>query len=361
MNRLLFLAIVMSQIVLGTGCGDKDEGELVTNPNPTALTCGIDVHQHLVPSGGFETSAAHLIEVMDELGIERSLILPPPGSGEDDAGSHYNYTHLATAIELYPDRLGLIGGGQILNPQIHALVLAQRLPTEAELDAFEADARTIAAAGVAGFGEMAALHLSFDETHPYIAIPLDHLLFLRLADVAGELDLPIDIHFELTTSEVALPEGFDALPEGRNPATLPENLSRLENLLAHNRDARIVWTHPGWDNIGHATTTQIRSLLAANSNLYLAIKILNAPGWRQVLENRPLDENGAIRPEWLALITDYPGRFLLGADEFTGPDDPQSTPGAPSTEGTWSLLGQLPDDLAEQIVCQNPRSVYRLD
>ncbi len=361
MFRLFCASVTLIVAFLGLSCGDKNSSESITEPDPVELTCGIDVHQHLVPSDGFATSAANLIALMDELDISKARIMPPPSAGDESAGSQYNYTHLESAVEAYPDRLGLIGGGKILNRQIHALVLEGRLPTAGELDAFEADARAIAAAGVAGFGEMAAMHLSFDETHPYIEIPPDHPMFLRLADVAAELDLPIDIHMELTTSDVPLPSGFVAEPSGRNPSTLPENFTEFSALLAHNRDARIVWTHPGWDNIGHATAAQIRTMLATNSNLYLAVKILDQPGWRQVLANRPLDESGTIRAEWLSLISDYPTRFLLGADEFVGPDDPQHTPGAPSLQGTWSLVGQLPADVAEQVACVNPGQVYRLD
>lgn len=205
MPRSFHHAGILGLAIFGLACG----GESGTNPDPdppvTPPAGSLDVHQHLVPAGDFAASAAHLIELMDELGVAGSLLLPPPSSGDPAEGSQYNYTHLASAVQLYPDRLGLIGGGKILGRRIHALVLEGRAPTAGELGAFEADARAIAAAGVAG---------------------------------------------------------FESLPSGRNPSTLAENLTEFTTLLSHNRDARIVWTHPGWDNVGHASADQIRTMLA---------------------------------------------------------------------------------------------------
>ena len=49
-----------------------------------------------------------------------------------------------------------------------------------------------------------------------------------------------------------------------------------------------------------------------------------------------------------------------GGDEFYG--IPGKTPERPqSTEATWNLLGQLPDDLANKVACENVQQVYRLE
>ena len=155
------------------------------------------------------------------------------------------------------------------------------------------------------------------------------------------------------------PASFKSPPEGNNPTELLPNIGAFEKLLAHNRDAKIVWSHVGWDNTGHMTVERLRTLIEKHSNLYLSLKLLDEAGPLQVNDNRPLTTDGKIRSEWLALMTDHPSRFVLGSDEFVG-SDPTATAGGPSTAGTWSVLGQLPDAVARAVACDNPRAIYRL-
>ena len=75
--------------------------------------------------------------------------------------------------------------------------------------------------------------------------------------------------------------------------------------------------------------------------------------------SRPVDDSGILRDEWLTLISDYPDRFLLGADEFFGIPG-LTTERPPSTMATWSFLEQLPEDLARRLSWENARAVYRL-
>lgn len=118
---------------------------------------------------------------------------------------------------------------------------------------------------------------------------------------------------------------------------------------------------------GHMTVGLLRQLIEAHPNLYLRLKILDSPGPCQVVENVPLERVdgpgggtwGAIRSEWYDLIVDHPDRFVLGGDELFGTDSGATT-GAPTTRGTWSLLGQLPEATARTIACENPRRLYGL-
>lgn len=146
--------------------------------------------------------AANIISLMDEVGIKRSLLMPPPGSGDSSFAAEYDYSFLNDAVNSYTDRLGLVGGGKILYSEIHSAVLNGTSTKTAVLDEFDAKAQAIADAGVAGFGEMAILHLSYRPSHPFIETPGDHPLFLRLADVAARNGLPIDIHLELVTQNM---------------------------------------------------------------------------------------------------------------------------------------------------------------
>ena len=102
---------------------------------------------------------------------------------------------------------------------------------------FRREAEAIVKAGAVGFGEIAAEHFSSGRgNHPYESTRPDHPLLLALADIAAEHDMPIDLHMEAVPQDMPFP-GRRA--GGANPENLKENISGLERLLAHNRNARI--------------------------------------------------------------------------------------------------------------------------
>jgi len=186
-------------------------------------------------------------------------------------------------------------------------------------------------------------------------------LFLLLADLAAQYGVPIDLHMEAIPEAMTTPQNLrDAC--SKNPARLPATLPAFERLLAHNRDATVVWQHIGWDNIGFMTTNLLSRLLAEHPNLHLAIRV-EARG-RQVggggpMPNRIVDADWRVRPEWLQLMEAFPERVMVGGDEFVGGGQrrrkmPQSF------EETWSLLGQLPPELARKVGRDNAARVYPL-
>ncbi|MFQ5637725.1 MAG: amidohydrolase family protein [bacterium] len=323
----------------------------------------IDTHIHLdgiYRSGNswltdFDAAAATALAAMDEAGVKMSLLMPPPFSPEKASSPvWYDYAPLAAVAQQNPERFAFMEGGGSLNPIIYQAWESGEV-TGAMRQQFEEKADEIALAGAAGFGEMAAMHLSFNQDHPILEAPPDHPLFLLLADIAARHDIPIDLHMEAVAEDMPLPSGF-AIPP--NPDSLRENISAFERLLIHNREAKIVWAHVGWDNTGHMTVDLLRRLLTDHSNLYMAIKFLDQSGL-QFIENRPVDENGSIRPEWLQLISDFPNRFVMGADEFFG--IPGLTPQRPpSLKATWSLIDQLPEDLARKVGYENVERLYKL-
>jgi hypothetical protein len=104
----------------------------------------------------------------------------------------------------------------------------------------------------------------------------------------------------------------------------------------------------------------VGELMAAHDNLYPSLKMLTSVGPCQVLANRPIDPaTGELRDEWLALIETYPDRFVLGGDEFFG-EPGGSVNGSASLGGTWEVIEQLSDTLAEKIACSNPIRMWDL-
>ncbi|MFQ5614202.1 MAG: hypothetical protein ACE5H9_18930, partial [Anaerolineae bacterium] len=311
----------------------------------------IDAHMHLdgmYRSGSgavkdYETAAENLIALMDQYNVTRALVMPPPQyPGQPGA---YDYHNLLGAVAEHPGRLYLVAGGGTLNPLIvgtDASDVTEQLRAD-----FENKAEAIIDDGAVAFGEMAALHLCMQQRHHFIAAPPNHPLFLLLADIAARHGVPIDLHMEAAPEDIPMPSNL-LQACSQNPSTLAATIPPLEELLAHNRDAKIVWQHIGWDNIGYMTVDLLRRLLTEHPNLYLALKVEE----REVqiesnnpMPNRIVDENRQLRPEWLQLISDFPDRFMIGADEFIG--IPGATPTYPqSFEEIWPLLDQLPPDLA---------------
>ena len=78
------------------------------------------------------------------------------------------------------------------------------------------------------------------------------------------------------------------------------------------------------------------------------------------MRNRIVDEGGQIKPEWLALIADFPDRFMIGSDEFVGSRGGATTEPRASFQQTWVLVEQLPPDLAGKVGHDNALRVYGL-
>lgn len=330
----------------------------------------IDTHAHLVPGGpgsvradymkSFVAAAKVAMREMDRLGYGTTLIMPPPQRHDD--WNRYDYLDFMEVIRKYPDRFAFLGGGALLNSLI--LKAAETGTVSAEDRAlFEANAHMILKDGAVGFGELAAEHYGigrFAAMHPYESAPPDHELFLLLADIAARHDVPIDLHMELIPEDMPLPDR-PALKKPPNPERLTANLAAFERLLAHNRAAKIVWVHAGWDLTGTRDIPAMRRLLRRHPNLYMSIKIAEKVGSPR---SRPLDGEGRIKAPWLELLQEFPDRFMIGTDAFyQGGDswrDSPLTPAAGLQDLPARLVAQLSADLARKVGHENAQRIYKL-
>lgn len=331
----VFLAILGVLVVTE---GKVRGGE--SGPHPAEVRT-IDSHVHLVPSGACtaETSAIIALTAMDSYGIQQSLIMPVPEENLDDCHD----SSLASVVTAHPDRFAYVGGGATLFPMILA---------GADASDFEEKALDILGAGAVALGEFGAEHFSLHPGQPYLSRAPDQPLFLLLADIAARYRVPIDFHMEAVACEpvpctIPLPANLN---NGINPLTLNENIMAFERLLSHNRGARIVWAHAGWDNTGGRTVALMRRLLHDHPNLYMNIKLRGGDR-----PNRPLDASGQLDPEWLELIREFPTRFMIGSD-VKYPDDSLDP-----LDSTRSLLEQLPPGLARLLSYGNAVRIYNLN
>ncbi|HJM83006.1 MAG TPA: amidohydrolase family protein [Nitrospinota bacterium] len=318
----------------------------------------IDTHNHMVGKWSmgqfdFAQQERNSLETMDRSGVKLSLLMPMPQT--------VNQRMLLKAEDLfptakkYPGRFAVLGGGGSLNILIQQAVKKGRVTTAMEKK-FDARVLELVQKGVVGFGEMTAEHFSMTKEHPYESAPPDHPLFLRLADLAAKYDLPIDIHMEAIAEEMAMPRRFKSPP---NPQTLKPNIDAFSRFLAHNRRAKIIWVHLGWDNTGQRTVALTRKLLIENPNLYFSVRIASGMKKRRVsIATFPLDTNGRLKSEWLSMFQEFPDRFILGSDEIVKPANDH--PSAGSIHSTLGILGQLPSQLKSQIGYKNAYFLFKL-
>jgi predicted TIM-barrel fold metal-dependent hydrolase len=286
---------------------------------------------------------------MDSFRVQRSLVMPPPGPFErsnETAG-------FMAVVQRFPDRFAYLAAGDSLNAMIQQALRSGTVSPQLR-EGFQQTAEALIRGGAVGFGETTALHLSFNPSHPFETAPPDHALFLLLADIAARLDVPIDLHMEAVLQDKPPHPRLVSLSRN-NPPTLIANIAGFERLLQHNRNARIVWAHVGWDNTGDMTVGLLRRLLGAHPNVYLQLKIDNPPATFPA--NRPLDSANRLKPEWLDLIRSFPDRFVMGSDIFY---TEAGTVSNLTLQPLTSLLSQLPPDLALKVGLENPVRIYKL-
>ncbi len=318
----------------------------------------VDTHNHLVgprKMGHYdlEKPARIALEAMDATGVKMNLLLPMPQAVNQKLRLYFE--DLLPIVEKYPHRFAALGGGGSLNVMIQEAIQKGHVTKAVEKE-FDARASELVQKGAVGFGEMTTEHFSMTENHPYETAPPDHPLFLRLADLAARYDLPIDLHMEAIPEEMPMPPRFKSPP---NPRILKPNIAAFSRLLAHNRKAKIIWVHLGWDNTEKRTIALTRRLMAENPNLYMSIRIASGMRERKVVKPTfPLTGGGRLKPEWLALFREFPDRFLIGSDEIIKPAN--NHPSAGSIRSTVVLLDQLPPKLKAQIGHENAYGLYKL-
>ena len=345
--RGFYSIVLMSVLLIGPA--------VAKGPAPELGFRYLDVHNHLFGTTkdghDFAGAANTAVGTMDRLGISRMVVMPPPFT-VGQSGVH-KIDVLLPAIKGHPGRFAFLGGGGSLNPMIQEAVKAGSVSAELKRR-FEAEADRLVALGARGFGEMTAEHFSFDSRHPHISAPPDHPLFLLLADIAARHRVPIDLHMEAISADMPTPATLSQR-SSQNPKILKGNIAAFERLLAHNRGAPIIWAHAGWDNTGERTVALMRRLLEAHGNLHMTFKI----GRESARETMPFQRGGRLKTEWIDLIAAFPGRFLIGSDQFHM--TPKTRKRLPRrAEPSKKLLAGLPADVARKVGVDNARRLFGL-
>ena len=325
-----------------------------TGASPAKLIQWIDVHNHFYPDNfvhaDFRNSVRAALAQMDRAGIRMKILLPPPPGIRPDERF---LKACQQACQSHQDRFAF-GACADLNEMIQNTSNV----TSAVRRGFEQKAEAIIRQGACSFGELFLSHLLAPEGAKPLCFGVepDHPLLLLLADVAARHGVPMDVHFDLIAEDHPGPEHVRAELVGSFPKLFCNKLPAFERLLAHNPAAKVCWQHAGSDWYGYLTVDLSRRLLQQHPNLYMSLAL----GRRCVRENAPLSDDRQIRPEWLRLFRDFPGRFVIGSDSFIHPDDKINERLAPPLFWTRRFLDALPPDLAPKIAYENAIALFKL-
>jgi len=133
--------------------------------------------------------------------------------------------------------------------------------------------------------------------HPTASHPALDAVF----DFARQRDRPLALH-------------HDSASAGR--PTEHEYVPQLDEMLARHRDTDVVWCHAGVARRiePHDQAAVVGTLLARHRRLHIDVS------WSLV--DRIVDAHGdGADPSWVALIDEFPDRFVLGSDSVAAPRD----------------------------------------
>jgi hypothetical protein len=262
-----------------------------------------DAHAHLEADSG--VSAEGLLGLYDEVGVRGAWLFGSPWSIAADAARRYPDRFVPFLAEGYAATLA--EGSAYRDAALLTTVLGDRT--------------------VRGLGEIILRHSAFrlgasggGYAAPAVDVPADHPLLLEAYDIAGRHGVPVVVHQEAAY------------------------VTELERAVAAAPGTTFVWAHAG-----HGPAATLRPLLGRYPNLYADLAARTpwlGPG--TVLT----DGEGVVRPEWAALLAEYPDRLLVGFDLFVPAH--YRLPYVRDTVGYYrGLLGQLDPAAAEQVAYRN--------
>ncbi len=121
----------------------------------------------------------------------------------------------------------------------------------------------------------------------------------RIFEFAGQHDLPVSLHTSITS-----------VWEKKEPLWLEE----FETALKRNRGTRFIWCHAGISRrlVVPDLTGILRTLLTQYPNLWIDLSWVVYDDYVA-----PLNTHGdkrIVNEDWLALLKDFPDRFMIGSD-----------------------------------------------
>jgi hypothetical protein len=282
----------------------------------------VDVHSHVAAALGF--TGERLIQAMDTAGIARAVVLGWGAPAADLARRH-------------PDRIvAAYGGpGSFGWRQQQGEIKDGTDPREVERIGAEFEAALGNPVFRGGFGEVVTHHVGIPATvtggppAPPTRISPESPLILRILELAGRADVPVNVHCE------------------------DYGLREMTAALRARRRTRVVWAHTG-SFLGPAA---VRDVLRDHPNVVFDLSAKNQACCPRGYTTHPLAGFRTIDDGWRQLFETDADRFLVAFDFFSR----AHLPGARDAGELYrTVLSQLTPATARRLGYENAERIYRL-
>ena len=113
----------------------------------------------------------------------------------------------------------------------------------------------------------------------------------------------------------------------------------VERIFKQDAGARVLWAHAGF-----APVEKVREMMRKHKGL-----------WADLALRSEVGSGGHVNPEWRAVFTEFPNRFMVGTDTWT-PGRWHDIVSHTASSRAW--LADLPADLAERIGWKNAEALF---
>ena len=146
------------------------------------------------------------------------------------------------------------------------------------------------------------------------------------------------------------------LRDPAGPSRILQNPSDVDRILQDLTDEYRFLQNPADEygiSVDPTEPDMTRRLLEAHSNLFLSIK--SAKG---TIKKTKLERQKALKPDWKALIEDFPDRFMIGSDlKYRGGGRTQGG----GMKVYKKILKQLSPGARKSVASENARRIFKLN
>ncbi len=149
-----------------------------------------------------------------------------------------------------------------------------------------------------------------------------------------------EFHLYGTDADLAVPRRMVALARQHKLVLhAHSDADAIERLFRQDPQARVLWAHSGFE-----PPEKVAELLRRHKNLWADLAFRSEHG-----------SGGKLPPEWRALFTEFPERFMVGTDTFT-PERWFYVVEHANWSRAW--LAELPPPLAERIAWRSAEALF---
>ncbi|THB66191.1 MAG: hypothetical protein D6E12_11130 [Desulfovibrio sp.] len=298
----------------------------------------IDTHVHVDPPGHNNISMQEIIDVMDDEGVERIIVMPTPNEAKLEEIPGSGTRRRLELAALAPERIGIMTGSEYLTRWFHEAF--EDGYNESELEGLlEKLANDLDSGRFMGVGEIGVHHFTKWGHQAVINFPSDFGPFQEMVALVAEKGVWLDMHAET----------YDP---NEDQSYLNEVLGGVELMFRDHPGLKLVWSHTAMTNAANA-----RELLLRYPSVVMNFKlVMDHSKWRGL---EPIcDEDGHLYEDWARLFEEMPDRFVVGTDYKFARQGVRTSKYDKTIKRIRKVLGSLSSEAAHMIAYENALRLF---